>query len=131
MLIKRSYTLIEILVVIVIIGILASLAWPNYSKLQEKSLDREAKASLALIRAAERIYKMEVGFYYPFSGAVADPSLINTNLKLSLPTSAAKWTYNVDNASGTGTVQATRSGRTWELESSAASEDAACSGACL
>ncbi|PIQ87844.1 MAG: hypothetical protein COV73_01970 [Candidatus Omnitrophica bacterium CG11_big_fil_rev_8_21_14_0_20_43_6] len=124
MLIKRGYTLIEILVVVVIIGILASLGLPNYFKLQEKSLDREAKASLALIRAAERVYRMEIGFYYPDSGSKS-VSDINTDLKLSLPTSSPKWTYSVTTPGGLAT--AARSGRTWTLDSSGPSEDATCS----
>ena len=60
-----SFTLIEMLVVLVIIATLAALAWPNYMAIKEKTLNREAKATLALIRAAEKVYKMEEGFYYP------------------------------------------------------------------
>lgn len=135
MLENKSFTLIELLVVIVILGILVALAYPNYNVIKEKALDREAKASLALMRAAERIYKMEIGYYYPQSGSTGNASLINANLKLSLPTSASKWTYSVDNSSATGTTQATRSEgawiRGWTLDSSGPSEIPACSGSCL
>jgi len=135
MLIKKGFTLAELLMVLVIVGILAALAWPNYNILKEKTLDREAKASVALIRAAERIYRMEIGAnYYPYDSytTTGNISLINTNLKLSLPTTASpKWSYSINNTSSTGIAQATRLGRTWTLDSAGSSEDPTCSGACL
>ena len=80
---KKSFTLAEVLVVLIIVAILAALALPNFGAVKEKSLDREAKASLALIQAAEKIYKMETAVYYSSSGAnTADRHTnINTYLK--------------------------------------------------
>jgi prepilin-type N-terminal cleavage/methylation domain-containing protein len=128
MLKSRAYTLTEILVVLVIIGILAVLAWPNYmAAVKEKTLNREAKASLALIRAAEKIYKMEQGFYYPYPPAGITPTIaqINSDLKLSLSDEPSvnpsnSWKIGIDSA---GTVaEALRQGgsgadgRTWEID---------------
>lgn len=115
---KKAYTLIEILVVLVIIGTLAALAWPNYMSIKEKGLNREAKANLALIRAAEKIYRMEQGFYYPYSSSTSVISDINSFLKLSLPESASvSWQITVD---GGGTqAEAERAGsdgRTWNIQ---------------
>jgi type IV pilus assembly protein PilE len=126
MLKSRGYTLTEILVVLVIIGILAVLAWPNYmAAVKEKTLNREAKASLALIRAAEKIYKMEQGFYYPATGITPTIAQINSDLKLSLSDNpddnlSNSWKISIDSA---GTVaEALRQGgsgadgRTWEID---------------
>jgi prepilin-type N-terminal cleavage/methylation domain-containing protein len=118
---KKGYTLIEILVVLVIIGTLAALAWPNYMAIKEKSLNREAKANLALIRAAEKIYRMEQGFYYPYSGPPASIiSDINSFLKLSLPESIGiSWSITVDGPGEAADAQRSGTGadgRTWSID---------------
>jgi prepilin-type N-terminal cleavage/methylation domain-containing protein len=94
---RTSYTLIEILVVIVIIATLAALTWPNYKRIKEKYLNQEAKASLQLIRAAEKIYRMEQGFYYPYDAIESSAANINSFLKLSLPVSASiNWSISLN-----------------------------------
>ncbi len=129
--VKKSFTLAELLAVIVIIAILAALALPNYNAIKEKSLNREAKASLALIRAAEKIYKMEQGFYYPHLASTGIVSNINSDLKLSLPATAVSWSVNLDSTAAPEFAQATRTGtgadgRVWKIEFQ--NEDSTCSG---
>jgi len=119
---RKGYTLIEILVVLVIIGTLAALAWPNYMAIKEKTLNREAKANLALIRAAEKIYRMEQGFYYPRLDTTDVISDINSFLKLSLPESASvSWSISIDSTGAPETAEAQRvggsgaDGRIWSI----------------
>jgi type IV pilus assembly protein PilE len=113
----KGYTLIEILVVLLIIATLAALAWPNYTKIKEKSMNREAKASLALIRAAEKVYRLEQGFYYPYKATTSVVANINSDLKLSLPDSlGANWTVLINSPTeSTGNAQDTRSGTTGRI----------------
>jgi prepilin-type N-terminal cleavage/methylation domain-containing protein len=109
---RQGYTLIEILVVVLIIGILATLAAPQFAKTKERALDKEAQATLRIIQAAERIYHMEIGAYWPGN----DPAELNPELKLSLPESGANWDYSADIL---GTARATRTvgvNRLWELD---------------
>jgi len=129
---RKGYTLTEVLVVLVIIATLAALAWPNYVKIQEKAYNREAKASLALIRAAEKIYRLEQGFYYPYPAGSPDggAALINSFLKLSLPESASViWSISINSTAGSERSRATRTGgfdagKYWEHPFN--SEDSAC-----
>ncbi len=87
-----GFTLLELIVVIVIIGILAVISLPQFSAMKENSLDQEAIANLKLIQAAEKIYKMEVTFYASCANAVA----INSWLRLSIPTASTNWNYKVE-----------------------------------
>ena len=123
---NKGYTLTEMLVVIIIVGILAALALVNYTKSKEQTIDKEAKANLKLVQAAQKIYRMENTFYYPNTGSAATGA-INTDLRLSLPTGTnPNWNYTT-NATTPGQAVATRNkagGRAWTLP--VANDDPTC-----
>ena len=70
-----GFTLIELLVVVLIIGILAAVALPQYQRAVEKARLVEAWAGLKAIVAAQELYKLENGDY----------TLDFTNLDLDFP----------------------------------------------
>ena len=91
----KSFTLIEIIIVIIIIGILAALAVNQYTPARERAVSREAVSTLRLVAAAERIYRMEIGGFYPpvALSPVTTPKDINDNLKVSV--NENNWDYSI------------------------------------
>ena len=66
---KIGFTLTELLIVVIIVGILATLALPMLVKTLEKAKLGEAATNLNLIRTGEKIYFLEYGtFWYSASG---------------------------------------------------------------
>lgn len=79
---NKGFTLIELLVVVLIIGILSSIALPQYTTAVEKARSAEAVSLMASLRYAAERYRMQSGGF---------PGADMTVLDIELPgvTSAA------------------------------------------
>ncbi len=115
---RDGFTLIELMIVVAIIGILATIAVPQYNKFVAKSKQVEAKIGLGSIYTAEKSFQTEnssftsclgsIGvardgskFYYTIGFGAGGPALNSCGPGLGgLSCGAYQWTSTI-NAAGT------------------------------
>jgi prepilin-type N-terminal cleavage/methylation domain-containing protein len=68
---KKGFTLLELVIVVIILGILATLGFVQYNRTIEKSRTSEAKSMLSTIRSSEHGYKQQFGSYTSDMDALA------------------------------------------------------------
>ena len=100
---RQGFTLIEILIVVVIIGILATVAIPTYFKYVKKGYASDAKIQIKNIYMSADMYKQENGEY-----PTDLTDMENGYLDLK-PSVLEKWTFEleIDESGETGSITAT------------------------
>jgi len=91
---QGGFTLLELLMVVIIIGILASIAMPQYFKTVEKTRSAEAFQILAVIRGSEMRYRAQ----NPLDTYTTNPAALD----VTVPTSTPQWTFVVANGTVSG-----------------------------
>lgn len=68
---RKGFTMIELMVVVIILGILVAAAVPIYRANTRRAYSAEALATLGSIREAERLYFSESNLYQPVDAGTA------------------------------------------------------------
>lgn len=79
---RRGFTLIELMIVVIVVGVLAAVAIPMYQIVPERSKALEATSGLGMVRNAMRAYYNEHRTYA--SGSFADGALVTVGGVLSV-----------------------------------------------
>ena len=102
---NKGFTLIELLVVVLIIGILAAIALPQYTKAVERSRMAEAVQVLGDMATAQSIFYMQ---HNAFASSLTDLNN-NGDVQITNPTATGKWTL-VETSMSSGVQTMTRDG---------------------
>jgi len=102
---RPGFTLVELIVVVIVIGILATLAVPQYLKATERAKIAKAKNALGLIAQGQKLYRADNDGY--ISGA--DDATLGSYIELSNVDADTDWTYSAVGDASTFTITATRS----------------------
>ncbi|MDP2980736.1 MAG: prepilin-type N-terminal cleavage/methylation domain-containing protein [Candidatus Omnitrophota bacterium] len=104
---RKGFTLVEVLIVVIIIGILASIGIPQFAASIEKAKGGEARAGLGHIQTGEKVYYAEKEFY---TNNIGTPG-VQGDLDIIL--TQKFWTFTMSTPSSTTYIAtATRSGGT-------------------
>lgn len=109
----KGFTLIEVMITVVIVGILASVAYPSYIEHVRKSRRADAKAALVAAAQTMERYYTEKNTYVGATAAASGGTIPNW-APADRPSSEATYTISLPNAqlSATSfTVVATRTGK--------------------
>jgi len=125
---RRGFTLIEVLIVVVILGILAAIAIPKYQKTKDKAYFAVMRTDLRNLITAQEAYQQLAGAYYagpiPASGTDLTASA-GVTITLSDVTNTG-WAATATHASAPGRICAVYGGTATAPSPATAPNEIAC-----
>ena len=107
---QTGFTIVELLIVIVVIGILAAITIVAYNGIQQRARDSQRQSNMQAIAKSLEIFYIDNGYYPNYGSHVAVLSWATTNL--NLPASVLIAPNDAPAAGATSFVNATTSSDT-------------------
>lgn len=109
---KSAFTLIEMLITMVLMGIIAAIALPQYTRYIAQSRQQDAKGQLMAIRQAQEIYKLQYGTYTAVTAGLTGWQSPVGRYTFAV-TSATATTFS---ASATGNIDGDATNDVWTID---------------
>ena len=91
---KKGFTLLELIIVVIVIGVLATIAIPQYMKAVERAKVAKAKSNVALIMQAEKMHRAKNDTYLVVDSTTSLNDALGDFVELKAVDNDPDWTYD-------------------------------------